>query len=78
MPALSHIKTSQLICKANQLTGFYMRATLAFNGLKELKPDSIEMRHIYNANTNICDLAFRSQKNSVCEKNVIVFHIESI
>ena len=29
----SHIETSQLICTANQLTGFYMRATLAFNGL---------------------------------------------
>ena len=28
-----HIETSQLICCANQLTGFYMRATLAFNGL---------------------------------------------
>ena len=27
------IKTSQLICCANQLTGFYMRATLALNGL---------------------------------------------
>ena len=24
-----------LICTANQLTGFYMRATLAFNGLKK-------------------------------------------
>ena len=23
------------MCYANQLTGFYMRATLAFNGLKE-------------------------------------------
>ena len=29
------IETSQLICWANQLTGFYMRATLALNGLKE-------------------------------------------
>ena len=29
-----HIKTSQLVCYANQLTGFYMRTTLAFNGLK--------------------------------------------
>ena len=29
-----HIETSQLICTANQLTGFYMRATLALNGLK--------------------------------------------
>ena len=28
-----HIETSQLICTANQLIGFYMRATLAFNGL---------------------------------------------
>ena len=28
-----HIETSQLICTGNQLTGFYMRATLAFNGL---------------------------------------------
>ena len=28
-----HIETSQLICTANQLTGFSMRATLAFNGL---------------------------------------------
>ena len=34
MPVLpSHIETSQLICYANQLTGFYMMATLAFNGL---------------------------------------------
>ena len=28
-----HIGTSQLICTANQLTGFYMRETLAPNGL---------------------------------------------
>ena len=28
-----HIETSQLICCANQLTGFYMRATLALNEL---------------------------------------------
>ena len=28
-----HIEISQLICYANQLTGFYMRATLAINGL---------------------------------------------
>ena len=26
-------ETSQLICAANQLIGFYMRATLALNGL---------------------------------------------
>ena len=28
-----HIETSPLICTANQLTGFYIRATLALNGL---------------------------------------------
>ena len=28
-----HIETSQLICSANRLTGFYMIATLAFNEL---------------------------------------------
>ena len=28
-----HTETSQLICCANQLTGFYMRAILALNGL---------------------------------------------
>ena len=31
-----HIETSQLICTANQLTGFCMRATLALNGLSIL------------------------------------------
>ena len=30
-----HIETSQLICCANQLTGFYMRVTLAFNRLNQ-------------------------------------------
>ena len=29
-----HIETNQLICSANQLTGFYETATLAFNELK--------------------------------------------
>ena len=28
-----HTETSQLICRANQLTGFYMMATLSFNEL---------------------------------------------
>ena len=30
-------ETSQFILFANQLTGFYMRTTLAFNGLSEFK-----------------------------------------
>ena len=29
-----HIETSQLICRPNPLTGFYMIPTLAFNGLR--------------------------------------------
>ena len=33
MPVLPHIETSQLISYANQLTDFYMRATLAGNRL---------------------------------------------
>ena len=28
-----HIETSQLICRANQLTGFYLMITLTFNEL---------------------------------------------
>ena len=31
----SHIETSQLICCPNQLIGFYVKATLALNGLKK-------------------------------------------
>ena len=31
-----HKETSQLICRPNQLTGFYMRATPALDGLKGL------------------------------------------
>ena len=31
----SYIETSQLICSANQLTGFYMMGTLAVKGLKQ-------------------------------------------
>ena len=36
-----NIETSQLICTANQLSGFYMRATLSFNGLNLLKRQSL-------------------------------------
>ena len=31
-----HIETSQLICFANQLSGFFMRAALAFNWLNNI------------------------------------------
>ena len=31
-----YIETNQLICRADQLTGFYMTTTLAFNELNEM------------------------------------------
>ena len=34
------METSQLIRYANQLTGFYIRATLALNGLSQLMGSS--------------------------------------
>ena len=37
MQSCRHIETSHLICKANQLTGFCMMATLAFNKLMRYK-----------------------------------------
>ena len=32
-PLSHHIKTSQFICRANKLTGFYMMGTLVVKGL---------------------------------------------
>ena len=40
-----HVETSQLICTANQLTGFYMRATLTINGLMITLVESYELLH---------------------------------
>ena len=34
------IETSQLICRANQLTGFYMMETLAVKGLRVVYSES--------------------------------------
>ena len=44
-----HIATSQLICRADQLTGFYMRVTLIVKGLKFWKIDEKSRRssHLY-------------------------------
>ena len=35
--SIAIIEIRQMICCANQLTGFYKRATLAFNGLKKIE-----------------------------------------
>ena len=44
-----HIETSQLVCCENQLTGFYMRAALAFNGLRKVSKNF----QITNALSNV-------------------------
>ena len=38
-----HRETSQLTCSANQLTGFYMMATLAFNELVMLQKLNVKI-----------------------------------
>ena len=58
---MPHIETSQLICKSNQLTGFYMRATLALNGL--INPLIAALEHKrrkfwYLVFCNICTFAW--------------------
>ena len=45
-----HIETSQLTCSANQLTGLYMRPTLAFNGLRTFPNESVIYRFCYSQN----------------------------
>ena len=42
----AHIETSQLICCANQLTGFYMRVTLAFDGSMELINSMLKLAQV--------------------------------
>ena len=34
-----HVETSQLICSANQMTGFYMMGTLVVKGLKSTESE---------------------------------------
>ena len=41
-----HMETSQLICFANKLTGFYMRATLAFTGLSVRSQKHARIRNV--------------------------------
>ena len=42
--ALPHVETTQLICRANQLTGFYMRRILVVKGSNS----SIAISKIYS------------------------------
>ena len=38
-----HIESSQLICRANQLTAFYMMGTLVVKGLIKLKASDLQL-----------------------------------
>ena len=57
MPVHSHAETSQLIYKASQLTGFYMRATLALNGLNYTAETS-ETYPFHSCKTITCTYIF--------------------
>ena len=50
------IETSHLICCANQLTGFYMKATMALNGLKYKKEWSILFIFLLKITSRVCFL----------------------
>ena len=59
LSASTALETSQLICTPNQLTDFFMRATLALNGLnnRQTKPNptNINYRGVFRALSNISD-----------------------
>ena len=63
MPKLLSYKTSQLICSTNQLTDFYMMATLAFDKLVKFwqyvirNCITIELVHIIHANLSLETMA---------------------
>ena len=46
-----HIETSQLIFRANQLTGFYMMGTLVVKGLNKFRGDVVDVLFIKNKHT---------------------------
>ena len=46
----SHIETSELICRANQLTGFYVRGTLTVKGLSSLRRNNFILAQ-FNVNS---------------------------
>ena len=48
----SHIETSELICRANQLTGFYVRGTLTVKGLSSLRRNNFNRIILAQFNVN--------------------------
>ena len=69
MSVLPHIETSQLICTANQLTGFYMRATLVLNGLGNKSLYGRPLTEKYETSINIV--------NASCSSSIELIYIFS-
>ena len=67
-----HIETSQLICTANQLTGFYMRATQALNGLMICFTDYHWYRLNQTATTAYWHLPLLAKGNSKSKKQIFI------
>ena len=66
-----------MICSANQLTGFYMMATLAFNelmpgttrGLADIKNNCIESEEVHELRiTIVSKLIFENYNDKLCKK----------
>ena len=77
-----HIETSQLICFANQLTGFSKRATLAFNGVikiekKILEKVLLDIRRKLNTH-NTFMRCYRCPLNLLCTLNLLELSFSEI
>ena len=68
MPVCPHIETSELIYCANQLIGFYIKTTLAFNGLihrwRDSKAAGLHSAALLENGLNL-QLFFEKFKNSI-------------
>ena len=62
MPVSPSLETRQFIFTANQLTGFYMRATLAFNGLNlSRRTTLVGLRGVFRTLSNIYENFFQKE-----------------
>ena len=62
-----YIETSQLIWRANQLTGFYMMATLAFNELTKINTSETSFSYQEQQKRNL----LRSIRHTVLKRNLL-------
>ena len=67
------METSQLICRANQLPGFYMMATLAFNELM-LECSLLEKIKTFNLSLFLHHPVYITHLNVICVTAEFRFH----